>query len=174
MRVKISLLFIVTLICINVIGQNENEKKKLVEDNYSISYPSDWELNKSGQMGSSFILFSPVESNQDIFRENINLLIQDLSNYNIDLDKFVEISKGQIKTMVKNGNLLKSERINTDSDEFHKVIYTGDQDIYKLKFQQYYWVKKQKAYILTLTCEKHQFDSYQKIGVEILNSFKLK
>ena len=62
--------------------------KSLTENSYSINYPGNWELNKSGQMGTSFILFSPLSSEQDQFKENVNLLIQDLTGYNLDLDKY--------------------------------------------------------------------------------------
>ena len=44
--------------------------KSLSENNYSINYPDNWELNKAGQMGTSFILFSPLSSKQDNFKEN--------------------------------------------------------------------------------------------------------
>ncbi len=161
-------------ICINILSQSDIEFKQIIEDDYSISYPNDWELGKSGLMGTSFIVFSPLVSEQDQFRENVNLLIQDLSAYNIDLDMFVEISEGQIKTMIKNGNLLQSERLKKGDQEYQKVIYTGDQGNYKLKFEQYYLVKNNNAYILTLTCETQEFDDYHKIGENILDSFKLK
>ncbi|MGQ1786839.1 MULTISPECIES: PsbP-related protein [unclassified Saccharicrinis] len=165
--------FLILILNINTHGQKEPGIKTLEKDKYSVNYPFDWDLDESGLHGASFILFSPILSGEDMFRENINLLIQDLSAYNIDLDKYVEISEGQIKTMVKNGKLISSERLNDGQNYFQKVIYTGDQDIYKLKFEQYYWVKNKKAYVLTLTCENHMFDSYKETGEEILKSFKL-
>ncbi|MBC8172388.1 MAG: hypothetical protein H7X71_00660, partial [Chitinophagales bacterium] len=48
--------------------------KTLKEKNYSIQYPSTWELDQSGQMGTSFILFSSLEEKEDQFMENINLI----------------------------------------------------------------------------------------------------
>ncbi|MBK7681894.1 MAG: hypothetical protein IPJ26_05200 [Bacteroidetes bacterium] len=40
-------------------------------------------------MGTSFIIFSPLENDEDKFKENVNLLMQDLTGQNIDLDKYV-------------------------------------------------------------------------------------
>jgi hypothetical protein len=142
--------------------------------NYSIQYPPKWELNQSGQMGTSFILFSPLESDKDQFRENVNLLIQDLTGQNINLDRFVEISEEQVKTMMSNSTLFESKRIKNADQEFHKMAYSGDQGVFRLKFEQYFWVIKQKAYILTLTCEENRFSDYKGIGENILNSFLLK
>ncbi len=164
---------IALILCIDSFAQTGNDNKIFSKDNYSISYPNNWEINSTGQMGTSFLILSPVESEQDQFRENVNLLIQDMSAYNIDLNEFVSISEGQIKTMITNGSLVSSERIKTGKNDYHKVIYTGDQGIYKLKFEQYYWVINKKAYILTLTCETNQFEAYQNVGEAILNSFKL-
>jgi hypothetical protein len=148
--------------------------KTLNQSNYSIQYPATWELNQSGQMGTSFILFSPLESEQDKFKENVNLLIQDLRGKNIDLNKYTEISEGQIKTMATNSNLIESKRLKTESGEYHKIIYSADQGIFHLKFEQYYWVTNDKAYVLTFTSEQNRFDSFKETGEKILNSFKLK
>lgn len=151
-----------------------NDWKKLDQSDYSIFYPSTWELNQSGQMGTSFILFSPLESDKDMFRENINLLTQDLSGLKIDINKYTEISEEQIKTMVTNAILIESKRVKNGKDEFHKIIYSGDQGTYQLQFEQYYWVVNNKAYVLTFTSEKNKFTDYKETGEKILNSFTLK
>ena len=151
----------------------ETEWKTLKENNYTINYPSDWELNQSGTMGMSFILLSPLSSEEDSFRENVNLLIQDLAGYNLDLDSYSELSTNQIKTMVTEGKLIVNERLMKNGQEFQKVIYSGKQGVYNLKFEQYYWVVNGNAYVLTLTCEIDQFDAFSEMGEKILNSFKL-
>ena len=151
----------------------ENWKSLDVSD-YSIQYPDTFDLDKSGQMGTSFILLSKQTSQQDLFRENVNLLIQDLSGQNIDLDKYVEISEGQIKTMITNGNLIESKRLTDKNKDFQRVIYTGKQGQYDLKWQQFYWVENKKAYVLTLTCEVNQYDKYVPVGEGIMKSFVIK
>ena len=158
----------------NTGNETENGWKSLNESGYSIQYPENWELDKSGKMGLSLILLTKPSSPQDQFRDNVNMLIQDLQGQNINLDKYVEISEGQIITMVSNGNLLESKRLSENGSEFQKIIYTGDQGVYKLKFEQYYWIKNGKAYVLTLTCELEQFETYKVTGEKILKSFRLK
>lgn len=155
---------------------NDTEKgwKSLDESSYSIQYPENWELDKSGKMGLSLILLTKQSSPQDQFRDNVNILIQDLQGQNINLDKYVKISEEQIKTMITNGNLIESKRLNENGSEFQKVIYTGEQGVYKLKFEQFYWIKNEKAYVLTLTCELEQFETYKVTGEKIMNSFRLK
>jgi len=161
-------------------GKSENqdsisaEWKLLIDDKFEIKYPSDWDVDKNGQMGTSFFLFSPLSDESDKFKENVNLLIQDLTGHNLTLDQFVELSNNQIKTMVTDGQIILSDRITDDEIEYQKIIYSGKQGIFDLKFEQFYWVLDDKAYVLTLTCENSQFNKYQKIGEEILNSFVIK
>lgn len=143
-------------------------------DNYSIQYPQDWEFDDSGQLGTQFLIFSPQKTAADAFRENINLFVQDLTDKGIDLDKFVEITEEQVKTFFTGGKILSSERIKSGDSEYHKIVYIGKQGKYDLKFEQYYQIVNEKAYVLTLTCELSQFEKYQKTGEGILNSFKLK
>lgn len=154
-------------------AQRENHGKSINENGYSIQYPDSWDLDKSGQMGMSFILLSKQTSQQDKFRENVNLLIQNLTGQNIDLNKFVEVSEHQIRTMLTKGSLQESKRLNVNGVTFHKIIYTSEQGAFNFKFEQYYWINEEKAYVLTLTCEADQFDNYQETGEKILNSFRL-
>tara|TARA_B110001469_G_C9483296_1_gene242192 strand:- start:192 stop:749 length:558 start_codon:yes stop_codon:yes gene_type:complete len=154
--------------------EESTEWQSLSEDKFEISHPSNWTINKSGQMGMSFSLTSPLSNTSDKFRENVNLIIQDLTGYDLDLEKYVELSVGQIKTLVTNGKIISNKRQKNDNQEYQKTIYTGKQGIYDLKFEQYYWVIDNKAFVLTLTCEEKRFNSYQTTGVRILNSFKLK
>jgi hypothetical protein len=148
--------------------------KSLDEIGYGIQYPDNWDVDTSGQMGMSFIIFSRQTSPQDSFRENVNLLIQDLTGLNINIDAFVKISEDQVTTMYKEGKIHESKRIKNQAKNFHKLVYSGSQGPFVLKTQQYYWVENDKAYILTLTCEAAQFDSYIQTGDKIMNSFVLK
>ena len=150
------------------------EWKSLSDDKYEIKYPSTWDVDKSGQMGTSFFLFSPLTDKSDNFKENVNLLIQDLAGHNMTLDQFIELSEGQIKTMLTEGELLLSERKKDKKPEYQKLIFIGKQGIFDLKFEQFYWLINDKAYVLTLTCKKDEFDKYQEIGEKILNSLEIK
>lgn len=181
MKIILSLLF-----CIYVIApiQSQSTQPKLSETQpnwkvfgtgqFTIQYPPDWELDQSGLMGSSFILFQPLESDHDLFRENVNLLIQDLTGYDLDLNQFANLSEDQVKTMITNSTLIESKRIKTGPEEFHRMIYTGDQGNYHLKFVQYYWVKEGEAFVLTFTCEQDTYEINKDTGSTILNSFTFK
>lgn len=166
---------LVLLISLNALGQiKETNWETISESTYSIQYPDNWELNTDRSMGTSFILFSEQTSSEDKFRENINLIIQNLEGYNLNLDDYVALSEEQISKMATNENSIESKRLNTNNTEFQKVIFTGKQGLFQLKFVQYYFIKDEKAYVLTFTCEEIQYEKYKSIGEEILERFILK
>ena len=178
-----AILLFSTIACGQTNNKHETESNKqlpisgwetLDHYDYSIQYPSTWNLNPTEQMGLSFILITALETEDDKFRENINLIIQNLSGQNIDLNKYTQISENQIKTMVTNSNLIESKRIKTATSEYHKIIYSGDQGLFHLQFEQYYWVINEKAYVLTFTSEKAKFEKFAPIGEKIMNSFVVK
>ena len=151
-----------------------NGWQTLDQSGYSIQYPDSFQLNNSVQGGTAFALYSKQTSPQDNFKENINLLIQDLTGKNIDLDKYTEISENQIKKMISNAKIIDSERIKSGDMEYQKMIFSGDQGQYNLKFEQYYRIVNEKAYVLTYTAVLDQFDKYQGVCEKIMNSFKIK
>jgi len=147
---------------------------KLNKKDYSIGVPADWTPDSSKQMSTDLVIFSMLENGTDRFRENVNVLIQNLAGMNIDLEKDTAISIGQIKTMATGSKIEESKTIKTGKATFQKIIYTATQGGFKLKFEQYYYMANKKAYVITFTTEIGKFDIFKPIGEEILNSFALK
>lgn len=155
-------------------AQSTEEWNTFKTNAYSINYPASWSLDTSGQSGTKFLFFSPVESETDAFKENVNLIIQDLKGHDLNLNGYTKLSTEQVKTMMTNSKILESKRVKQGATEYHKIIYTGDLQSYHLTFEQYYWVVKEKAYVLTFTAEQNKFKTYQPTAEKILGSFVLK
>jgi hypothetical protein len=123
-------------------------------------------------MGSSFVLFSTQVNENDLFRENVNLIEQDLSAYNFDLNQYIDLTLSQLTQMITNYELKSSKRVSS-SPEYHKLVYNGTQGQFNLTFTQHIWIIGTKAFVLTFTTEQSQFAKYQKTGESILNSFRI-
>lgn len=158
-----------------VLSPSENVVWKTLDTTaYSIQYPGDWELDKSGRMNTSFILFSPSTDPNDQFKENVNLLVQDLGEEKVDLTQYTDLTIGQIKKGLPNSTILLSKRIKSGTSEYQKMIYTGDQSTFHLQFEQYYRILDGKAIVLTFTAEQSTFESYKGIAEKMLDSFVIK
>jgi len=145
--------------------------KTLKFDNYSIQYPSTWMPDTSRQMGTKFILLSPVESPDDKFRENVNLVTENIAGRHIDLNTYAEAAKEQLKARLQ-VTLLEGKKVKKGEGEYYKMIYSADQSNYHLKFQQYYWVTGGTAYVLTFTAEINKFAGFKPTADKIQDSFK--
>ncbi|CAI8423469.1 MAG: Uncharacterised protein [Flavobacterium sp. SCGC AAA160-P02] len=161
--------------------------KTLTQDNFSVGYPTNWELNTSGEDGTSLILLSPITSKGETFRANINLVIQDLENYDLEkndinsqtitLKKVTESTLTKIKNYIKprGGKIISSDLVNVGGISLQKVIYNFvGKDGLKLKSEEYILLQNNKTnYRLTFTCQEHKFTDYQATAEKILDSFKM-
>jgi len=148
-------------------------EKTFKENNFKIQYPETWELNTSKSMGTEIILFSPLENTEDKFRENVNVLIQDLTGQNIDLKKYKQITDDQLVQMATNPEVEESVVIKEDGREFYQVTYSMTHSNFRLKITSFCFISNDKAYLATFSAEFHTYDEYQQVGLEILNSFSI-
>lgn len=144
------------------------------DDYFSIRYPNGFEVGKSTVPNVSFILLARSTSSKDAFRENVNLMVQDVRGMEMDLDQFTQVSENQVTTLLSKGKVLESKRITTDSNEFHRLAYVGEQGDLRLIFVQHYWIIEGKAYILTFTGEAAEFKKYDAVSQVMMQSFRFK
>ena len=139
-------------------------------DVYTIRYPEKWILAEDG-LGVTFHLVSPKDSESDPFRENVNLINQDLEGTNLDLDGYVKLYEDRIKNQIK-GTITRSERLKSGSFELHKIVYDAKINGFDLKLVQHYQIQNGKAYVLTFTATQADYEKHKLIGQQILNSFR--
>ncbi|RYY43181.1 MAG: hypothetical protein EOO06_20080 [Chitinophagaceae bacterium] len=142
--------------------------KNFIKSPFSIKYPSEWTLDTGIGNGIEFIIFSPMEGSSDRFRENVNLLIQDLQATTIDLEKFYQISEEQIKGNAKNLEGFSAKKMKSVSTEYYNVKFSMTVGTNTVMTAQYYFVRDKKAYVLTFSSEAGKL---MDVGQRILDSF---
>ncbi len=140
--------------------------------NIQISYPNTYELQE-GLMGILVFFFSPIESSTDLFQENFNVMIQDLSAQPMSLEEYTDLSLGQIETVITDSEMISSKETILDGESAYEVIYTGTQGRYSLKWKQLWTVLDNKAYVLTSTSEVNEFDDYSEVFDTMFDSFEI-
>ena len=125
-------------------------------------------------MGTKVIFFSPLESADDQFSENINILTQDLTTSPMTLKEYTDLSIQQINTLVTNGKVIESTTIQTPNGEGQRLVYTMDQGKLHLQFEQVFIIKKDKVYIVTYSAEIDSYQKYLSKASHALESFILK
>lgn len=137
-----------------------------------IKYPLDW--TKEEQVFGTVVSFSsPIESASDDFSENLNVLVQDLSAQPITLEEYTRISEEQVEQYITNGKILDTIATTLDGNSAYKLVYTGKQGQYNIKWMQVYTIKDDKAYVITYTAEMDSYSNFLGTAQEMINSFEI-
>ena len=137
------------------------------ENGYSIGYPEQWQLITDGTMGTKFILLSPLSSGS--FKDNINLIVEDLAGKNISLEEYTALSANQVKQFITEASIINDKKL----DSKHELSFKGIQGQFKLKWCQYYWVENEKAFVLTFTASQDTFEASIADAKRIMDTFKV-
>lgn len=168
MRKIIGILACVTIVLFSCKqASKKGEWKKFTTKNNLVSfqYPDSCRLDTSRKMGADLYLFSDKN-------ENINLLIQDIENY--DIDTYTKLSEGQIRS-IEGSVLYESKRTELNGYAAHFLDYEANLSGHgNLRYLQYYIIKKKKAFIITFTSELDRFEDSKELGVRIMKTFKIK
>lgn len=163
------ILFIITFL-FSFISFSQNART-IKTSEYEISFPENLKFDDSKTRNTEVIIYMEKENEKDLFIENINLIIQDLKGYQIDLNQYINISEIQVN---ENGKLIESKKINLNGAEAQLMVYEAKPTGRALKFYQYLLVKNEKAFILTYSAEVEKFDLYFQEINKIFNSFSVK
>ncbi|MBP6387149.1 MAG: hypothetical protein KA313_11265 [Pseudarcicella sp.] len=170
---KSTLVFILVIFFHIGHSQTDTTKNTLKRLEYKIEYPKNWKIDTSKFIGTDFYIFSTLENKDDKFRENINEITQNLKGKDIDLEKFKQISDNQVLKLTNNSEVIESVIIKEKNKEYFKLKYIMTQGVFRLIITSICYIKDEKAYLLTFTCESEKYDQYEKVANEMLNSFCL-
>lgn len=147
----------------------------LADAEFSIRYPNSWTLDQTGLFGSNFFLYAPFDTATDVFRENFNLIINDLKEFpGISLAEIAEGARQQILNMVTDVKILEFKEVEEGYDKYYWVEYTGKQGEFNLHWKQHYRLMRNMFYVLTFTAEEEQYIRYTPLANQIFDSFFLK
>jgi hypothetical protein len=150
----------------------KTEPVSLSRSHYALVYPADWTTDTSKSMGTDLIVLSPVEDSVDKFRENVVVMIQDLSGKNVTLEMFKQATEQQIATLVTNAKMYKSAIVKSEGVEQYEVQYQMEQGVFTLHISSVCFMKEEKAYILTFTSEFNKYERYRMVAEHLLKTFK--
>ncbi|MDD3375116.1 MAG: hypothetical protein PHY73_05275 [Candidatus Omnitrophica bacterium] len=160
---------------------------------FAIHYNADWEKKES--YGAAVVAFlSPSEDKFDSFQENLTISIEDLDN-RVSLEDYSKSVVDQLKLM---GDLpdvyldiLESKKIMHRWVPGYKIVYTLtqygypeelverdlapsiDPEGFTVQIMMTFFIKNQRAYILTFVAPKEQYDQYYPDAESMIKTFKI-
>ncbi len=140
---------------------------------FEIAYPPDWTLIEN-EGGAAAIFYSPKENELDIFKENVNIVVQDLSKNPMPLEQYTKTAIHQMKVVFKTGmEIIESTPTRLGGLNAHKFVFMGTGPDGDLKFMSIWTIKGQTAFQFTYTGMKSDWDKYKRAADKMASSFKI-
>ncbi|MEX2595891.1 MAG: hypothetical protein WEC59_03095 [Salibacteraceae bacterium] len=136
--------------------------------NYSIAAPDGWELDQSGRMNTTFILFAPYDSVESYFKENVNLVTEDISESGVSLDDYAQNAHDLLGQYMEGLANFESRKEGENRIWF---TYEGEQQTMKLYFNQMLTIQDSVVHILTFTSNADTTEN-ARIAEEVIASFQ--
>ncbi len=142
------------------------------EAGVQISYPSDY-TTKENFMGTVVAIISPQEGSSDDFRENLNVLEQDLLDSSTTLEEYTQLNMDQLQTVMNDFHLIRKGDTTLAGHPAYEVVYTASQGQIDAKYHQVWTVVDDRAYIITATGTVQQYDNYSAVFDDMIASFEI-
>lgn len=136
----------------------------------SIQYPVQWQPTKSSE-GALVVFLSPKQGVYDLFLENVNVAVQDLSETPMLLEEFTKIAKSQLNAVLTNVEIVEQEDVVIDYKRGHRITFLAkdDQD---MRVTIIWFMDGNLAYTLTYMALDSDYETYLPLAEKMFESFK--
>ncbi len=116
-----------------------------------------------------------IAETTDGFTANVNVVSEEIpSGQDLDLDKYIEISLTNVKTVITDAEVIDNGRVKLASGaEAARLVYTGTASGKPLKFLQIVAFNGKRAAIATLTSNPDRFDADAKESEAFMQTLEL-
>lgn len=193
-RVKMPLLWAVLFVSAIILigcGSSDNadadtQWKSYSTDAYEFNYPSSWEITEPEKMGlearssTEFIIYAPVDETKD-FAANVNLAIQKFPLLAPSAKEQADSASAFFELLGSSSGIKDFKQIDFIPLKIGNVEagmltseYIISQNNIGVKCQQLIIPQGPQSYILTATCAKDDWETYEADFQKIIASFRLK
>lgn len=140
---------------------------------YKIENKADWEEYSMDYYGLEIKWFlSPLESDSDLFRENLNIVYEE-PDTQMTLEEYFEYSLDWLEWFITNFELNYYKEIELSGLATYEINYTGNDSGYDVDWTQFITLKDGIFYVLTYTKELDN-TTYDQVVVDMIKSFEIK
>jgi hypothetical protein len=137
---------------------------------YSIVFPKNWEM-KEKFMGLDVFALSPLEGDKDLFRENVNIITEDLTKP-MSLDDYYSMGLVNLKTLLTDFKEVESGNIDVNGIPMKWIVYDHRMGEVKARVLQFIAVKDRRAYVVTFSAMPDDFAKYRPAFEQIAKTYK--
>ncbi len=138
-----------------------------------IKYPKSWTVNDKLGQGAVVAFLSPKQSDLDVFLDNVNIVVQDLSRNPMTIEQYNTLAIQQLTSVFNNLTILESHPVLWAGHAGHKLVYFAKGPMTDLKVMHVWMIDNNKAYQFTYTAVFAQYDKYVGLANTMVQSFTL-
>lgn len=138
-----------------------------------IMYPRQWKVIPN--LGGTLVVFeSPRENELDIFKENVSIVMQDLSEDRMNLKDYSETAMRQLLLTFKGDiEVITAEQHRLSGKPGFIFIYQNKSGDARFKNVSIWTIKDMRAYQVNYTGFASQYDRYKNRLGQMIRSFKI-
>lgn len=141
---------------------------------FKMEYPSTWKAAE-GAAGAIVAFLSPLESKEDFFSENVNVLAEDLSAHpTLTVEGYAELGIAKLPMFITDFKLIGTRKHTLSGLPTQIIEYTGRQGVFQIHILQAMTIANKKAYVLTFTAEEANYERYLPAAKRIIESLAIK
>ena len=166
---------IVSILIVFLLFNKEHYFHRYHDDhyNFSIKYPASWTLEKN-KNGAAVIFYSPQEGDLDIFKESVNIVVQDIAGNPMNIKKYSKIAIEQMEAVFGDNMLtLESDPMYFAGHEGYKFVFRGKTPETDLQYMSIWTIAGLNAYQVTYTALASQYDRHLPNVNKMIRSFRL-
>ena len=163
------------------IGINRNvyrDFKTYIHNNYQfeIKYPQAWSYRELDDpiTGEVVVFSSPLETNSDLFLEQVNITVEYLSSEPITLEEYTQTVLERIRQAKGSEiEIHQGRRVRMAESPARKVVYSREENGLQLRQMEIFIFKNNQVYIAIYTAERAKFSKFLGAAEKIINSWEI-
>jgi hypothetical protein len=143
---------------------------------FNVCYPSNWEPNDNGLMGSELVLIDMNNAADLGFGRNVNIIKQHQSYFPQlkNLDDYASFSKDQMSDYLEGVEIIAFEKSKIGALDTYKSVMRPNQNGRELYFVQHYFIHGDHYFVATFTTTNDDTPEHKKAGEQILGTIKMR
>jgi hypothetical protein len=164
---SLSLVLLAPMFDVSVFASVQSNPYVNSNNQFSMNPPSGRGVDSSGIYGTTVVFYGPTDTG---FRVNMNVVVESTS---LTLSAYVSASKSQLYAGLTNYYIVSEGPKTIGGIDGYELVGTFTQGASSIKNKQDFLVQNQKAYVITSTALQSNYDTYQPVFDESVQTFKL-
>lgn len=141
---------------------------------YTIQYPNDWSIDTTGNAGTSFMIMSKLQDEEDQYEDALTLTVLPYASSGDALKTFSDQHLNDLKIFYQDIIIPTDEFISHGGSPCRHYLVKGKFSNVGVILEEYVWATHDKIYLLTYNSQTEGYDKLSGVAAKMFQSFQFK